>query len=124
WAPAAAAVSLASFGANAVPAAAGMTSTYALGSTLSLMGVAHDGLSSVPTDGTYLLQKGEKIVNNRDTKKLDNLMNGGGTTYHAEITFNVNAIDARTGADFIMQNSGPIETVISRAFNNAARRGF
>jgi len=124
WAPAAAAVSLASFGANALPASTGLASTFALANTLSLTGVAHDGLSSVPTDGTYLLQKGEKVVNNQDTKKLDNLMNGGSATYNMNITFNVNAIDARSGADFIKQNSGPIEAVMSNALNNVARRGL
>ena len=43
WAPAAAAVSLASFGANSIPAAAGIASTYALSSALSALGGFESG---------------------------------------------------------------------------------
>lgn len=70
WAPAAAAVSLATLGSNAGPAAVGMSSTYALANTLSVVGMAHDGISEVPSEGTWLLDKGERVVDKRTNGDL------------------------------------------------------
>lgn len=71
YAPAAAMASLASFGANAAPASAAITSTTALASSLSLVGMAHDGIDSVPREGTWLLQKGERVTTAGTSAKLD-----------------------------------------------------
>lgn len=93
WAPAAAAVSAATFGASAVAGTAALSTTYATSNAFALAGVAHDGLSSVPTDGTYLLQKGEKVVSNEDSKKLDMLLDQG-MTQPTRVTVNIQAMDA------------------------------
>ncbi|NIF15627.1 phage tail tape measure protein [Pantoea sp. Cy-639] len=82
YAPAAAMASLASFGANAAPASAAITSTTALASSLSLVGMAHDGIDSVPREGTWLLQKGERVTTANTSAKLDRTLsdiqqNGG-----------------------------------------------
>lgn len=74
WAPAAAAVSLATFGANAAPAGAGIAGTYALASGLSLTGMAKDGIDKIPEDGTWLLHKGERVVSSQTSKKLDDTL--------------------------------------------------
>ncbi|MFV7440174.1 phage tail tape measure protein [Pseudomonas vlassakiae] len=71
YAPAAAMASLASFGANAAPAAAAITSTTGLASSLALVGMAHDGIDSVPREGTWLLQKGERVTTAGTSAKLD-----------------------------------------------------
>ena len=72
WGPAALATSLASFGANSVPAIAGITATAAalagataLSSGIGFAGQAHDGIV-FPSSGSYLMnvQKGESIVPN------------------------------------------------------------
>jgi len=70
YAPAAAMASLASFGANAVPAMAGITSTVGLSQTMALAGMAHDGIDSVPREGTWLLDKGERVVDRRTNADL------------------------------------------------------
>ena len=82
YAPAAAMASLASFGANAAPASAALTSTTALASSLSLVGMAHDGIDSIPREGTWLLQKGERVTTAGTSAKLDRTLsdiqaNGG-----------------------------------------------
>lgn len=59
WAPAAAAASLASFGANAVPAAAGITATYALTSGLSSTGLAGARKNGGPVSAGSMYQVGE-----------------------------------------------------------------
>lgn len=71
YAPAAAMASLASFGANAAPAAAAITTTTGLASSLALVGMAHDGIDSVPREGTWLLQKGERVTTAGTSAKLD-----------------------------------------------------
>ncbi|MFG0827376.1 phage tail tape measure protein [Pseudomonas sp. CJQ_7] len=71
YAPAAAMASLASFGANAAPASAAITSTTGLASSLALVGMAHDGIDSVPREGTWLLQKGERVTTAGTSAKLD-----------------------------------------------------
>jgi len=96
WAPAAAMASLASFGANAAPAAAALASTSALASGLSLVGMAHDGIDSVPETGTWLLQKGERVTTAKTSAKLDETLskvaNGstGGPAYSPTINIPIN----------------------------------
>ncbi|QUN06428.1 tape measure protein [Shewanella yunxiaonensis] len=69
YAPAAAMASLASFGGNSIPAMAGMGATAALAETLSIVGIAHDGLPLNRDEGTYLLRQGEMVLN---PKQRDN----------------------------------------------------
>src|SRR5690554_2534126 len=76
WAPAAAAASLATVGTNAAPAAGALTSTHALSKSLSLTGMAHDGIDSVPQTGTWLLEKGERVMTSETSKKLDAKLEG------------------------------------------------
>ena len=97
WAPAAAAVSLATMGGNAPLANAGIASTFALSKTLALSGMAHDGLDYVPREGTFLLQKGERVVNRQDNHELsralkDGRLAGGGVTVVQNFSFS--AVDA------------------------------
>ena len=92
WAPAAAAVSVATGGAAATAGGMALASTYALSQGLALSGVAHDGMSYIPQDGTYLLQKGEKVISNEDSKKLNMLLSGG--AMGASVTVNIQAMDA------------------------------
>lgn len=77
WAPAAAAASLATLGTNAAPASAALVSTNALSKTLALTGMAHDGIDSVPKTGTWLLEKGERVLTSETSKKLDAKLDGG-----------------------------------------------
>jgi len=74
WAPAAALASLASFGSNAGPASAGIASTVALSSSLALTGMAHDGIDRIPREGTWLLQKNERVLSPRQNADLTEYM--------------------------------------------------
>ena len=117
YAPAAAMASLASFGANSAPAMAGITATSALAKGLSLVGMAHDGIDSVPQTGTWLLQKGERVTTADTSAKLDKTLSsiegGGGMGKNIRI---VNAWDSSMIGDYMGSSSG--EEVIM----NAVRR--
>lgn len=63
WATAAALVSLASYGANAIPAAAGIVATTTLAKSLAIVGgQAHSGMDYVPREASYTLQRGEMVL--------------------------------------------------------------
>lgn len=116
-APAAASVTLASVGTNVPVAIAGMAATAA--ASQALFGVAHDGLSYVPQDGTYLLQKGEKVVSNEDSRKLDSMMNGGGGNI---VNINIRAMDSQ---DVSRVLSSPMSKSMIETFSlNAVRRSY
>lgn len=78
YAPAAALASLASFGANAAPATAGIAATTAAAQGAALTGMAHDGIDSVPSEGTWLLDKGERVVDSRTNGDLKSYLANSG----------------------------------------------
>ena len=43
-------------------------------SAIALSGMAHDGIDSVPNDGTWLLQKGERVTTAETSAKLDGVL--------------------------------------------------
>lgn len=127
WAPAAAAVSLATLGGNSVPASAGLAATFALSTGLALAGQAHDGLDMVPRDGTYLLEKGERVVkkeDNQDLKKLLKSGSAGGYAININTTINASgsgaANDIRALIPLIESTS---VAAVQRAMHERGRRG-
>jgi hypothetical protein len=78
WAPAAAMVAIATLGGAAAPAAAALTATTALASTLAIAGIAHGGLENVPSESTFLLQRGERVLSPRQNKDLTEYLDGRG----------------------------------------------
>ena len=95
WVPAAVAVSLATFGANSGPAVTGMFAAFAAGTAMAagaavaggllssgggLAGQAHSGLDMVPREGTYLLNRGEAVIQpeaNQDLREMARSYNSG-----------------------------------------------
>lgn len=72
YAPAAAAASIASFGTAPV---AGLSSLSAVvPAAIGLFGMAHDGIDSVPQDGSWFLQKGERVTTAQTSAKLDSTL--------------------------------------------------
>jgi glycine cleavage system H lipoate-binding protein len=41
--------------------------------TQAIMGMAHDGISEIPSEGTWLLNKGERVYTNESANKLDDM---------------------------------------------------
>ncbi|MDF0734175.1 phage tail tape measure protein [Pseudomonas entomophila] len=134
YAPAAAMASLASFGANAAPAAAAISSTTALASSLSLVGMAHDGIDSVPREGTWLLQKGERVTTANTSAKLDRTLSdiqqsgagslGSGQALTVNQTFNVNGdVSERTLSTMAAMCDQAVERAAARVFNDVKTNG-
>ena len=45
-------------------------------SSLAVVGMAHEGIMSIPQDGTWLLKKGERVTTEQTSKKLDKMLDG------------------------------------------------
>lgn len=124
YAPAAALVSLASFGTNSIPATAGILSTTAVSEGVALAGMAHDGIDSVPETGTWLLQRGERVTTAETSAKLDrtlervqNNSNNSSSMPAQSNIFNIslpNATDARSGKEAGASASRKISRALQR----------
>lgn len=75
YSTAAAMASLASYGMNSIPAMGGLAATVGLSKSLAVAGMAHDGIDNIPREGTWLLDKGERVVDSRTNKDLKNYLN-------------------------------------------------
>ncbi|MDV8155192.1 phage tail tape measure protein [Acinetobacter bereziniae] len=59
---------------------------------VALTGMAHDGIANIPEEGTWLLNKGERVLNPQDNKAFTNMINNGGGG--GDITIQVNVTDS------------------------------
>jgi tape measure domain-containing protein len=82
----------------------GVVNLEAIRSHGGLAGMAHDGIDSIPREGTWLLDKGERVVDRRTNSDLKEYLagkNGGGAapqiTLHNEI--HVEAPDSTSGEE-------------------------
>ncbi|WP_417462859.1 hypothetical protein [Kordiimonas sp.] len=97
----------------------------------AVKGQAHDGLDKVPSTGTYLLEKGERVVDKRLNADLSNFLNvqggGGGLTSvtnqtHAPvISPNINlTLNGDVQPDAVHGNRGALESMIRGIFADYA----
>lgn len=95
-----------------------------------MAGMAHDGIDSVPQTGTWLLEKGERVVTSETSAKLDRKLDmiqpggGGGITIHAPVT--VEAQPGMSAADAQRQGeavSGAIRATIVSTLEKESRQG-
>ncbi|GEM_PF-538690 len=78
--------------------------------SVSLSGMAHDGIDSIPREGTWLLDKGERVVDRRTNADLKDYLAGGGGQgggkgdMHVHQTLNING-DVSPQTVELIQNS-------------------
>ncbi|APB06657.1 phage tail tape measure protein [Raoultella ornithinolytica] len=82
---------------NLVAMASVAAATAGIVSNIAAVGMAHDGIDSVPETGTWLLQKGERVVTSGTSAKLDATLDrvatqstGSGAIYAPNITIPIN----------------------------------
>jgi tape measure domain-containing protein len=80
----------------------------------TVRGQFHDGIDNVPSSGTYMLEKGERVVDSRLNKDLTKALSGGsvgGQGY--SLNFNVNGVeDPEVINKIIAANRGKFESMI------------
>lgn len=121
WAPAAAFASLASFGANAAPATAGIISTVGIAEGLALAGMAHSGIDNIPKEGTWLLDKGERVLNPRQNADFTQFLkkesaNDSGRSGNSNGNVIVNLYESRERAGQVEQSAGVDDQRIINVF--------
>lgn len=70
-------------GATAVMAA--LTPALATIATISIDGMAHDGIDNIPKEGTWLLDKGERVVDSRTNGDLKDFIANGGSAPNVNV---------------------------------------
>lgn len=78
--------------AAAATAIAATTPMVGAVASLSLAGMAHDGIDSVPREGTWLLDKGERVVDRRTNADLKDFLSSGGDG-GSDVIVNVNLVE-------------------------------
>lgn len=59
-------------------------------SAVSPAGMAHDGIDNIPKEGTWLLDKGERVVDSRTNSDLKNYLKNSSNSSNSGTTVNVN----------------------------------
>ncbi|QGF20992.1 tail tape measure protein [Vibrio phage Seahorse] len=65
--------SIATLGGAAATGGAAVAAAVAANQGLALAGMAHDGISEIPNEGTWLLNKGERVYTNDSARQLDQM---------------------------------------------------
>jgi len=89
---------------------------------VSLQGMAHDGIDSIPNEGTWLLDKGERVVDSRTNADLKNYLGNTQTTSQSDVTvqFNVTATDTGGFNQWYRANRNMIISDVSDAVRSPA----
>jgi len=93
--------------ANLAAMASVAAATASIVSNIGAIGMAHEGIDSIPQTGTWLLEKGERVTTAETSAKLDKTLSdiqggntGGGTTVNViEDASKRGTTERRTGAD-------------------------
>jgi len=112
-----------------VPYAAAMAAVGAKQISI-IKGQAHDGLTNVPSTGTYLLEKGERVVGSRLNADLQGFLsaqNTGGDTSNVSNSSSVTnsptinmTINGDAKEDAVHSNRGALESMIRDVFADYA----
>lgn len=119
------------------PAAAGAAGTIAsgfaaaaiTGATSTLAGMAHSGLDYIPREGTWLLDKGERVLSPSQNKDLTRFLgavnqdtgravSGGGASKKLDVNFNFSALENNQLLEMLMENRSTIAGMVSSAFED------
>jgi hypothetical protein len=89
-----------------------------IGDIKAQMGQFHDGIDNVPDTGTYLLEKGERVVDSRLNGDLKNFLQGSEASQansSAPITLQVNGVsDPDIVMEALASRRGELETMLRR----------
>ena len=89
---------------------------------LSFAAVAHGGLTNVPKETTYLLDKGERVLSPNQNKDFTDFIQGrenGSQPTSVNVTFNINAMDTAGATEVINSQRGNIVSIVRSAFHEA-----
>jgi TP901 family phage tail tape measure protein len=89
-------------------------------------GQAHDGLPEVPATGTYILERGERVVKKEDNKKLQKFLDREAQAPRAQqtnVVINISAVDAPSVERLFRQNEGLVHRIVQNAYDQRLATG-
>lgn len=113
--------------AAAAGAVAGASSTFASGAAAGKAAGAtvgaHGGMTNVPEESTYFLNKGERVLSPRQNKDLDSFMKGGGAGRGGGLTIEALTVhvleNVTEAADFLEMDNKELEDRVAIPIINA-----
>lgn len=90
----------------------------------NIKGQFHDGIDNVPDTGTYLLEKGERVVDNRLNKDLSQFLNTqqpANVTNNPTLNFNVSGGNADEVEEMLRMHRGKFESMIRDIYQENAQ---
>lgn len=93
------------------------------GSNVGFQGQSHDGIDNIPTTGTYLLEKGERVVDSRLNKDLTGfLADSGGAQRTTNVTLQVSGVsDPDIVVEALASRRGELESMLRQIAADDAR---
>ena len=91
-------------------------------SSVSLQGMAHDGIDNVPKEGTWLLDKGERVVDSRTNADLKDYLAKGGGSGGGDVKISQSITFADGGAKVDTQGQKEIAQSLNNMMDAWARR--
>jgi tape measure domain-containing protein len=87
----------------------------------AMAGMAHDGIDEIPSEGTWLLDKGERVVDSRTNQDLKQALKSGNNLGGSKVT--VNLIEDASKAGQVSQSKGLNNEDVIRIFVADIRQG-
>lgn len=88
----------------------------------TLAGMAHSGIDNIPKEGTWLLDKGERVLSPRQNRDLTQFLtqtNGGGRNQPVEVSINLSAVRDEEVLRMLSSKRGEIAGMVAAAFADA-----
>lgn len=92
----------------------------------TIAGMAHDGIDNIPKEGTWLLDKGERVVDSRTNADLKNYLanqNSGGINFTQTIVIQSDGSTKTDNQGDMKQFGSMIETAVVSVINRELRQG-
>ncbi len=112
-----------------------LAATAVTAATAGIAGMAHSGLDYIPQEGTWLLDKGERVLSPRQNEDLTRFLaavdSGSGRagtggfnpgTGKVELQFNFTGLQNEQLMEMVMENRGAIAGMVSSAFEEQGIR--
>jgi hypothetical protein len=93
----------------------------------AVMGMAHDGIDAVPREGTWLLDKGERVYTNESAQKIDSMYGrvmGGGSGQqqtNSQQPWIINIYDAPAGTTAEVDDEKRVIAIMMKDANSGGQ---
>ncbi|CAK2104449.1 Phage tail protein [Vibrio crassostreae] len=95
--------------------------------TQAIMGMAHDGIDTVPREGTWLLDKGERVYTNESAQKIDSMygrvmgVSGRNQQGSDKQSWNINIYDAPAGTTAEVDDEKRVIAIMMKDANSGGQ---